>query len=169
MTKDELLALIKHERARFDDLVATLDQGKLTEPTLDGGWSVTDVLPHLAAWERRIAAAIVAALEGRVPDWPEAGYTMADTDRLNARDFAANRGRALPDVLSDAERSYEDTLDAIERLSEEDLMSPERWPWTRGHALAEFVRANTDEHYAEHADAIEAWRTARMRSSDAAR
>jgi len=157
MTKDKLLAQIKRERARLDDLVASLDEAKLTEPALDGAWSVKDVLPHIAAWERRIAAAINAALEGRTPDWPEAGYTMADVDRLNARDFEASRGRSLTEVLSESERSYEETLDLMEELAEEDLISPERWPWTRGHALAEFVRANTDQHYAEHAVAIEAW------------
>jgi len=156
MSKEELLSSIRDERARLDAVVHALGEADLSEPSLDGGWSVKDVLAHIAVWERRLLTALEAAARGDVPVWPEVGYTFRDTDRLNARDFEANRGRSLEDVRRESRRSFEETLGAIERFSEDDLTRGDRWPWANGMSLVQMMSPNTDEHYREHAAAIEA-------------
>jgi hypothetical protein len=153
----------------------------MSEPLLDGGWSVKDVLPHVAAWERRIVAAVEhatgrgAGTTGRgaaeavagayeaeqprpddAPAWPEPGWTLDRVDELNKRDYQANRGRALDDVLAEARETYARTVRSVEGMADADLFDPQRFAWTREHALYRFVRANTDEHYREHREQIEA-------------
>ncbi len=155
--KAELLASIARERARLEALVGGLSEGQLEDRSFGGDWSVRDVLAHTSAWERRIERALRTALGGTLPPWPEEGATLADVDRLNARDAKAGRERPLAEVLAESRASYEAIRALVASMSEEDLFGTERWAWSRGHAAAEFVQANTDEHYAEHAAEIEAW------------
>jgi len=134
-----------------------LTEAQLEDRSFGEDWSVRDVLSHTSAWERRIERALRTALGGTLPAWPEEGATLADVDRLNARDARAGRERALAEVLAESRASYEAIRSLVASMSEADLFGTERWAWSRGHAAAEFVRANTDEHYAEHAAEIEAW------------
>ena len=49
MDKTELLAAIARDRARLEELIAGIDDARMTEPSLEGGWSVKDVLAHISA------------------------------------------------------------------------------------------------------------------------
>jgi hypothetical protein len=176
MDKQQLLASIRSEREALDAAIAAMPFERMSEPLLDGGWSVKDVLPHVAAWERRIVAAVehatgrgagaggqdaAEAVAGAyaaedAPAWPEPGWTLDRVDELNERDYQANRGRALDDVLAEARETYERALRCVEGMADADLFDAQRFAWTRGHALYRFVQANTDEHYREHREQIEA-------------
>lgn len=155
LPKAELLERIASERAALEHVIKTLEEPELTGPVLDDGWSIKDAIAHITAWERRMLRGIEAWKRGDTPAWPEPGATMADVDRLNERDLAANRDRPLGDVLSEARASYAAIVSAVEALPAQELASPT--PWSNTYPLALLVRANTDEHYREHLDLIEAW------------
>ena len=157
MNKQELLESMQSERARLDTIIDTLGESEMVRPALDGGRSIKDTLAHITAWEQRFMRASLAVARGEKPDWPEGGGTQELTDETNEREFQANRDRSLDDVVAESRRSYVEMRAFVERISNDDLTNPDRWPWTRGHALSEFVSSNADEHYGEHADAIEAW------------
>jgi hypothetical protein len=157
VNKRELLDSMESERSRLDAIVDTLGESEMVRPALDDEWSIKDALAHIAGWEQRFIGASKAVARGEQPDWPDDGWTQELTDQVNQRDFEANRDRALDDVVAESRRSYAEMRRLVERLSDDDLTNPGRWAWTRGHALIEFVSSNADEHYREHADAIEAW------------
>lgn len=156
MTRSELLARMGDERKTLEELYEKFDVSDLEKPMLDDGWSIKDVMAHIAAWERRLTNAITAVRRGERPAWPEEGYSLsdADVDALNARDRDASAARSLAAVRVDAETAYREALAAITPFSDAQLadsMNPERPPWEA------VIRANTDQHYREHIDQIESW------------
>ncbi len=156
MTKDELVMSIKHEHGRLDKLVASLDEARLTAPSLDDGWSVKDLLAHITAWEQ-LCAWTLAAERGERQAEPDLPIDPREVEQFNAATYDANRERPLADVLADARRSYEEVLATVGRLSDDDLRVPGTLPWTRGNSLERYVRDNADEHYREHVEQIETW------------
>lgn len=157
MDKQELLDNIRHDRARLDIAIATLTPAQLFEPALEGGLSPKDVLAHITVWEQRFLREVAKAQRGEEPQWPEPGFGMADVDRLNARDYEANRARDLDEIVAESRRSYDEFVRAIDAMSDDDLTRGDRFSWTGGHPLALFASANSDDHYREHAQQIEAW------------
>ena len=153
--KDALLKRTQEERAALDDVYVTLTDDELCAPVLDGGWTMKDALAHITAWEQRVLKASAATARGEQNVWPEPGYTMADVDRLNERDYLANKERPLADVRRDAQASFADYVRWIEGFTPDQIAGELRD--TPGIKLEQIIRANGDEHYREHLDAIEAW------------
>jgi uncharacterized protein (TIGR03083 family) len=149
MTKDELLAAVRRDRATLDALVAGLDQAQMQQPALDGGWSVKDALAHIAAWERACTTWLDAIARGETPGRPE----VQDVDGTNARFFEEARDSALADVTAESARSYQAIVEAVERLSDAELADEKHFGWPTSRVAS----ANTDDHYREHIAQIEAW------------
>lgn len=161
MDKLRLLDLIRMEHAFLRRALAGLSPDELAAPGVVGEWSVKDILAHITTWEQRFLAALTVVERGRVPEWPEAGYTWDDLDALNARDYQANRERPLGEVWADFERSYTAVLDRVLGLPDEVLLTPGYYPWTEDWPLWRYLDSNAGEHYREHAEQIRQWRLKR--------
>lgn len=153
--KQALLQRTREEPAALVDVFAKLTEDELCAPVLDGARSMKDVLAHITAWERRVLTAVATGRTGETPPWPEPGATFADMDRLNERDFLANRDRPLADVLAEARTTYAEFFALIQSFSPEEIAG--ELPYTPGIKLESILRGHADEHYREHLDAIEAW------------
>ncbi|TAK58303.1 MAG: ClbS/DfsB family four-helix bundle protein [Dehalococcoidia bacterium] len=149
MNKEELLQRVRADRARLDELVASLDGTRTVQPALEGGRSVKDVLAHVSAWERLCAGWLEAAARDETPERAE----VRDVDAFNAATFAANRDRALADVRAESAASYAAIGAAIEATPDAELASDARFGWPAW----QMASSNTDEHYREHIVQIEAW------------
>ena len=149
MTKDELLANIRRDRALLDALVAGLGEAQMLEPALDDGWSVKDVLAHIAAWEQLCTSWLDAIARGETPERPE----VQDVNGTNARFHEQARATPLADVVAESARSYQSIVEAVKRLPAADLADEKHFGWP----TARVVSANTDDHYREHIAQIEAW------------
>ncbi|MDE3096840.1 MAG: ClbS/DfsB family four-helix bundle protein [Chloroflexota bacterium] len=148
MTKDELIASIKRDRATLDALVAPLDEAQMTAPALDGGWSVKDVLAHISAWEELCLKWIRT---GRREEGP---FTQETIDAFNQSVYDVNRDRLLDAILEESRQSYESMVEAVAALTD-DLDATTAW--APGGPLGQIISANADEHYREHADQIRRW------------
>jgi hypothetical protein len=157
MTKSELLANIRRDRAQLDSLVARVGEARMTEPALEGGWSVKDVLAHISAWEK-IGMALVRNNQPIQP--PPPGETGPSTDVINERIYDGSKDRPLDEVLADAQRSYAELLAMIDGLSDDALtavlgggqedaeLSPQ---------VGQLISGNADDHYREHSAQIGRW------------
>jgi len=157
MTKAEIMKLLQSERRSLERVLAELSEGQMTQPGVENGWSVKDIMAHISDWEKRMVGWIGDSVRGEVPQRPAPGKTWDDLDRLNEQTYVLNKDRELRDVLADFHRSYERALARVEALTEEDLVDPQRFAWREGDPLWHMVAANTWEHYQEHRESVEKW------------
>lgn len=156
-TKTALLGLIRRERRRLDDLLRDLTGAQMLEPALHGGWSVKDTLAHIAAWEQEFLSWYRAGQRGEIPDRPD----FDNIDPFNRMLYERHRDRDLADAQAWSAQSYAEISAALEGMSEDELFQVGYYAWTGdAYPLAAYARANTDEHYAEHAAELSAWRSA---------
>jgi hypothetical protein len=157
MDKHELRDVTRSSRAALEEQIQNLNDEQMLEPGVVDGWTMKDVLAHISAWERMFIGWIEALMRGETPDRPEF-FTDEWTDKVNARVYAENRGRALSDIRAESQASYAAILALIDRLSEAELFDPQHFAWAKGREMAPWLRANADEHYDEHREQIIAWR-----------
>ena len=150
VNKPALLGMIRSARARWEALLAEIPAAWMTEPGVEGEWSVKDVVAHIAWGEREAlgvakARALVGSDLWRLPE-----------DERNAAVFEQNRGRALADVLAESRRVFGQYLAAVGALSQEDLNEPGRFPgMPEGWRPWRIVYDPT--HYDVHARSVRAW------------
>ena len=151
-TRDELIRRIRADRERFDEIVARVPADRLVDPLLPGGWSVKDVLAHIAWGDREsIGVAQSRELSG-------SELWAVSEDERNEAVVRASRSLSLEEVTAEYRDSYERYVAALTELSDEDLNEPDRIA-----GLAERIpgwrpwRVLYDpDHYEEHGRAIEA-------------
>jgi uncharacterized protein (TIGR03083 family) len=151
VTRDDLLRRIRADRDRFDAIVSRVPPDRLADPVLRGGWSVKDVLAHIAWGEREgIGVARARALVG-------SELWERSEDARNEAVVRASRSLDGDEVLAEYEAAYSAYLAALEELSDEELNDPslfrdmsERIPgWLPWRVLYD------PGHYAEHGQTIE--------------
>ncbi|MCB9135789.1 MAG: GNAT family N-acetyltransferase [Anaerolineales bacterium] len=155
-TKAELFENIRLHREPLMEMVNNLTETQRTTPGLAGGWSVKDILAHLAAWERLTLERINAAF-GNKPA-PIKLESDEDIEWMNAKVFAINKSHSFTDVLDDFERAHELLSEKIMKIDKLVFQTPAPLAWTGDRSLYQFLSDNTWLHYAEHLEAIEAWR-----------
>jgi hypothetical protein len=159
-SKTELLERMRAGREEWDALIAQIPDSARTEPALAGGWSVKDLIAHVAAYENWTAAQIRAANEGRaptdrelygveeMPDDPE-GW---DLDRQNAAIYARYKEMPLAEVMTFSSQAFADLVAAVESVAEEDLVRAGAQAWTGDATLVEIIPGQCYDHYTQHAD-----------------
>jgi hypothetical protein len=148
MKKGELLSAIRDERRRLDELIAPLDDDDLTTTGVIDGQSIKDLLAHITAWEQLCLTWVRTDHRGDEP------FTDESLNALNAKMYEQDRTRPLAEVQARARSSYAEILEMVDEQPEAALAKPPRWS---ERTLEEVIRANTDEHYREHADQIDVW------------
>jgi hypothetical protein len=151
MNKQELLSKVRASRVRFDTEIGQVPTDEMTEPNLDNGWSIKDMLAHIGFWEGRAADLLNTLQQGQTPDGER------EIDRLNARVYAEHQAQPLNEVVKWERSQYDNLLDEIENSSEADLFNPNRFAWTEGVAFYEWIAGNTYGHYDEHLAALRKW------------
>ena len=154
MNKDDLLDLIHAGRSRWESALAQLSPEQMTAPALFDGWSVKDLVAHVGAWERTAAAVFAALLSGQAPDFELDEIAL---DAFNARFFAEHHDQSLGEVMAGEQAACHSFFRLVEDASEADLFDSNRFAWMQGAPFAEWVGANTFEHYDEHLADFSAW------------
>ena len=152
VTKERLLTVVREDRARFDATLAMVPRDRLADPLLPGGWSVKDVLAHIAWGDLEAIGVIEARALAGSELWE------LDEDARNEAVVRESRALDLDDVIERYHASFALYVEALGRLSDEELNEP---GWIRG--LAERIpgwrpwRVLYDpDHYEEHRRTIEA-------------
>src|SRR5579875_2721726 len=89
---------LEAEQQRLDEILAGLDEPQWAAPSLAEGWTVADVVLHLAQSEEAVIFSTADARAARAPQAASPGQNMADRpDGLSVDDFAAEAVRAERD------------------------------------------------------------------------
>jgi hypothetical protein len=161
-TKSQMLDSIRAHRDRWEALLAEVSEERMLKPGVMGSWTFKDVAAHLTGWRNRVT---IDRLEAGMrdeplppPPWPSELDEDADGDVqvINEWIYQHNQKRSVSDVLADARESWRRMEAAVEGLSEQDLLDPNRFSWLNGYALAEVVPGSSG-HFEEHEEMIRAW------------
>ena len=156
MTKSRLYEEIYAERDALENTLASLDESEMTDPTLEGGWSVKDVLAHIVDWEQRMTLWINESLDDEGPDLTS-DWSDEILNKLNQEIYENNKDREYQEVWDEFQLSYQQSWKAVKRLTDEDLFEPHRFAWREGRPMWYIVEANMSGHYKEHNEAIKHW------------
>ena len=156
--KADLLHLLQEKRLAFDNLIATVPEIMVDEPNLPNGWSVKDLLAHVAAYERWMAGNIQAVSERRTPTNDELydqGQELEsgdpfDLDTLNASIYEHFHTMPWSDVHAFAGASYAALVEAISAAPDEDFDREGLHPWLDNGSLLTRLPELTYGHYTEH-------------------
>ena len=155
--KNGILQSIETERRRLESNLASLSNEEMTEPGVIGDWSVKDILAHLVEWEQRFLSWYQAGLRGEVPETPAPGLTWGELDALNQMIFDEHKHQPLNDVKEDFQFSYQQVLQTVREIPEEDIFPVGRFAWTEKSNLAAYILANTANHYRWAKTGIRKW------------
>ncbi len=157
MNKAELLNEMRKGRARLEATLAQIREADMTLGGLDNGWSVKDLLAHLAFWERRAGELLNILLRDEVPA-PIPDY---DVDAINKQAYVESLARPLVEVRQQEQAAYRDLLASVEAAPDAALFDPKRFAWTENRPFYACVEDNTYGHYDEHFPALDSFVAAR--------
>ena len=117
---------------RLWDTIGVAGPRDLERPGPDGGWSVKDVLGHLAYWDEHC----LNRMRGAPPQ------EFRDIDGLNAEQVEARRHLSLDQIRADLERVHSSLMQELHNLTPLQLQE--------GSAPGGWIAVDTWEHYDEH-------------------
>lgn len=130
-------AILELEREAWAGWCAHID-GVDPDATRADGWSLKDVVAHIAAWQRHSSERLAAIGRGE----PDPGPPAVEDD-FNAGAREASLRRSWDEVRTEADRAHETFVATIENVPQVAL--------ARDDGLGAFVVAvNGVEHYEEH-------------------
>lgn len=156
LSKNELLEAIKNSWDDLTEVIKELSEEQMTRPKVQDGWTVKDLMAHVAAWHRLAMDRLHAATTGEALKYP---VIQSDqfVDAFNAETYAKFKDQPLNEVISEFNSSYEEFLSQIELLDEELLPQNLPFDWAGNLTYQIMISANTHWHYPEHIEAILKW------------
>jgi hypothetical protein len=156
MKKIEFLENLKKDRKDWETTLASVDEDEMNEAVFPEGWSVKDIIAHVA-WHEGEMAGLLESMALAGSEWWD-----LPLDERNSLIFRQYQGMPIDEVMAWAKKEYARFTKAFEAVSEDALNDPSffenmpsDWkPW-------EIIADNTYGHYREHIDDIEMWRSAK--------
>ena len=154
--KTSILKELSTSYAALEKILASLDKTQYFTEGVIPGWSIKDTLAHIASWHYRLLKLLDAAVRNEEPalSGPD---NVEEMDALNAQFYQENKSLPLDVVLADFRTTYQNILDFVQAMPEEDLISHHRFAWSKGQPLWQAIAGDTYEHYQEHLTQIQVW------------
>lgn len=151
-TVQELIDMVKRERAAWEALIEQIEPERMTQPGVAGQWSLKDIIAHISWHEREMVGLVKAHALAGSELW------NLPTDERNAAIYTEIRKQSLEQVLEESSRVSQQLLNILPSLTNQDLTNPESFPgmppdWQPWMIIAQ----NTYEHYQDHIPDIERW------------
>jgi len=146
-SKAELIGLTQTERQKLEEKISGLTPEEMIYPGSMGVWSVKDILQHLVDWEQRWMGWYEGGKRGEEIHTPENGYNWRQMGELNEAYRQKNKDRRLQDVLADFHSSYDQIMEIVVTIPEDEMLTPGIYQWTGKLPLTAWIAGNTCEHY----------------------
>ena len=142
ISKGELLATISRGHRAMREAIGALPPGRWDE-MLPSGWTLKEIVGHLAYWESTIPAFVESLRTGT----PREGGP--DVDELNARAAAEARGLSRDEVLCRWDDAHAEMLEVARNLTEAELADETFMKKFEGESYGHYP-----DHYGDLAAAI---------------
>lgn len=159
--KSHILAALKEQFDRWEELLASLSVEEITAPHFDLDWSIKDVMAHLWAWQQISIARMQAGAENQRPVFPKwivqsIENWEEDSDRVNAVTFENFHSKSWSEIHHNWKNGFLRFLELGNELSERDLLDGDKYPWLGGYSLA-FILIASYDHHQEHFEKLTTW------------
>ena len=159
--KDHILAALREQLDRWEELLASLNEEVITAPHFDFDWSIKDVMAHLWAWQQISIARMEGGALDRGPEYPKwivesIENWEEDADRVNALTFETHHENSWSEIYQNWKNGFLWFLEVGEKISERDLLDGDRYPWLKGYSLAAILISSYD-HHQEHLEKLLDW------------
>jgi hypothetical protein len=159
--KEHILAALKEQFDRWEELLASLNEEQLTTPHFDLAWSIKDVMAHLWAWQQISIARMEGGLHSQEPVFPKwivesIEEWEEDSDRVNALTFETQHNKPWPEIYQNWKNGFLQFIQLGEKIAERDLLDGDKYPWLNGYPLA-FILIASYEHHQEHLEKLTDW------------
>jgi hypothetical protein len=142
--------------AALEEILASLDKTQYFIEGVIPGWSIKDILAHIASWQHRLLRWLDAAVRNVEPAI-SGPNNVDEMDALNAQFYEENKALPLDEVLTDFRTTHQHIMDIVQAMPTEDLISPHRFSWSNGIPLWQAIAGDTYEHFREHIEQIQEW------------
>jgi len=124
------------ERQKLLNFLEGLEEDDWTLPTDCDPWTVRDLLAHLVGAEVSQQGLIQMWLDGNTAMHPE-----FDIDRWNAGQLRRRQDRSVAQLLDELDAARQETLNLLDRLTEEQLdLTGEHPFWGPGTSIEQVIR-----------------------------
>ena len=153
MEKIVFLDTLRTEREQWESLLTQIGEERMVQLGVAGEtWSVKDILVHVMWYERETVGILQQRAFVGSPLW------QVSLEERNAAMVAEKQNHSLQEVHIEAQKVFEQLLQAIQAFSEADLNDasslrdiPPNWlPW-------QVIASNSYEHYHQHIADLRAW------------
>ena len=161
-TKAELLTEIEHSWAALNTVLDRLSETQMTAPRDAQGWTVTDHLIHLTAWERSVVFFLQGKPRHEGLGVDEAIYLKGTDDEINAVIQQQRQDLSPAEALARFRRTHQQLLTLLQPLTDGDLSKryrhylPDEPGEGDGPPAINVIYGNSAHHFAEHLGWIEA-------------
>src|SRR5713226_3184158 len=115
MDKTTFINALTESRARWDALIAQIDERWMLEPDVEGKWSVKDIIAHIM-WNE---LEMVPLMQTRSLVGSEL-WNLSQDER-NEAVYQQYRDRPLHEIITEEQQAYAQLLKEAQTLSDEDL------------------------------------------------
>jgi hypothetical protein len=145
--KKMLLDLMQKEHEKLIKQIDQLSEEEICHHSEITGYTIKDVLAHLTNWEQLCLTWYKAGKAGEEPQLPHPGYNWRQIPELNQMFYEKDKDKSLVEVLKDFHASYEEIHSTIETIDEQEMFTPEIYPWTNKNAMGTYFVSATSSHY----------------------
>jgi hypothetical protein len=156
MTKNEILARLAESREKLLATIDGLSEQEMTQPGVNGDWSIKDILVHLTRWEAELVKLLWQAMQGMKPSTLH--FSHIEVDEINQRWYEESSSRPLDLAMQDFHGVRKQTIRRVKDLTDKLLTELKAYPWLEGQPLWEWIAGDSFEHETEHVEAVVAWR-----------
>ena len=159
--KAHILAALREQFERWEELLATLSDEQISAPHFDLDWSIKDVVAHLWGWQQISIARVEGGVLDREPEFPtwvtELGDIWEeDANQTNARIYQHFHSQPWVEVQRNWREGFLRFLELGNQISERVLLDGGRYSWLNGYPLA-FILIASYDHHQEHYEKLIEW------------
>jgi uncharacterized protein (TIGR03083 family) len=121
------------------------------KPGVVDGWTLKDLLGHIAFWSGRAAETLRCACDDRLDAVP-VGEGESWVDEWNAREYELRRDRPFTEIRIEWLRNYQDANACLDATPEDKLNVS-----LREQEIAVYFAGDTYLHFREHVEHIRDW------------
>lgn len=150
MTQPNITQQIIDTRQQFHNGLEGLTEQEITQPLVEGEWTIKDIIGHLASWQELCLKPLTSLATGKPyipPDIP---------DGWNDQEAARKRSIPLEKILKEFSSVYEEMLAETYVLTPKQLEQKISMPWGELTTTGEMLNGLA-MHEEEHLKAIQKW------------